>query len=170
MADPEVAIIVNLTIPKAHVEVGLKALQAGKHVYSEKPLGVTFAEGKRLVETAKSLKSARRLGARYLSRRRASDGRGLIDQGVIGQPIAARLSSCARGTSDGIPILTSTTRAGGGPMLVMGPYYITDLVNLFGPVEKVPALPPRCETTRKSAASRAGAKRSPCMCRRMLRG
>ena len=52
LADPRVEIIVNLTIPRAHVEVGLRALAAGKHVYSEKPLGVTFAEGRKLAEAA----------------------------------------------------------------------------------------------------------------------
>src|SRR5690606_32579165 len=53
-ADPEIEIILNLTIPKAHVEVGLRAIAAGKHVYSEKPLGIEFAEGKKLVEAARA--------------------------------------------------------------------------------------------------------------------
>src|SRR4051812_9242062 len=52
--DPEVEIILNLTIPKAHVEVGLRAIEAGKHVYSEKPLGIEFAQGKKLIEAAKA--------------------------------------------------------------------------------------------------------------------
>lgn len=54
LADPKVEIIVNLTIPKAHVAVGLQALEAGKHAYSEKPLGINFAEGKRLADAAKA--------------------------------------------------------------------------------------------------------------------
>ena len=62
LADPSVDIIVNLTIPRAHVAVGLKAIAAGKHVYSEKPIGVNFAEGKKLVAAAKkrACASARR--------------------------------------------------------------------------------------------------------------
>src|SRR5206468_5087340 len=54
LADPDIEIVLNLTIPKAHVEVGLRAIEAGKHVHSEKPLGVTVAEAKRLVEAAKA--------------------------------------------------------------------------------------------------------------------
>ena len=54
LADPAIEIVVNLTVPKAHVEVGLMALEAGKHVYSEKPLGVLFEDGKRLIERARA--------------------------------------------------------------------------------------------------------------------
>ena len=54
LADPEIEIILNLTVPKAHVEVGLRALEAGKHVHSEKPLGVTVAEARTLVEAAQA--------------------------------------------------------------------------------------------------------------------
>src|SRR5271169_1989124 len=52
LADPAIEVVLNLTVPKAHVEVGLKAIAAGKHVHSEKPLGVTLAEARRLVEAA----------------------------------------------------------------------------------------------------------------------
>lgn len=148
-SDPEVAIIVNLTIPKAHVEVGLKALQAGKHVYSEKPLGVTFAEGKRLVETAKSLNL--RVGSApdtFLGGAHQT-ARGLIDQGVIGQPIGGTAYFMCPGHERWHPNPDFYYEAGGGPMLDMGPYYITDLVNLFGPVEKVAGFATKVRDTRK---------------------
>ena len=74
LADPSVEIVLNLTVPKAHVEVGLKAIAAGKHVHSEKPLGVTVAEARKLMEAAADKRLARRLRARHVPRRRASDG------------------------------------------------------------------------------------------------
>ena len=52
LADPEIKLVVNLTVPRAHVEVGLQVLEAGKHVYSEKPLGVSFEEGQKLIQLA----------------------------------------------------------------------------------------------------------------------
>jgi predicted dehydrogenase len=70
LADPTVEIVVNLTIPRAHVDVGLRALEAGKHVYGEKPLGITFAEGKKLVDAARA--KGLRVGARHLPGRRPS--------------------------------------------------------------------------------------------------
>ncbi len=76
LADPRVEIVVNLTIPRAHVEVGLQAIAAGKHVYGEKPLGVNFAEGKRLADAAQGRRAAARLGARHLPRRRPPAGAG----------------------------------------------------------------------------------------------
>src|SRR5918998_2321620 len=88
LADPEIEIVVNLTVPKAHVEVGLRALAAGKHVYSEKPLGIRFDDGKRLVD------AARQAGLRVGSAPDTFLGgahqtcRRLIDEGAIGQPVA----------------------------------------------------------------------------------
>ena len=72
LADPAVEIVLNLTVPKAHVEVGLKAIAAGKHVHSEKPLGVTVAEARRLIEAGGGQGAAARLRARHVSRRRAT--------------------------------------------------------------------------------------------------
>ena len=86
-ADPEIRIILNLTVPKAHVAVGLKALNAGKHVYSEKPLGVTFAEGKHLSNVARAM--GLRIGSApdtFLGGAHQT-ARALIDDGAIGQPI-----------------------------------------------------------------------------------
>ena len=74
LADSAIEVILNLTVPKAHVEVGLKAIAAGKHVHSEKPLGVTLAEARKLVDAAAAKEPAARIGARHFSRRFASDG------------------------------------------------------------------------------------------------
>lgn len=139
LADPSVEIIVNLTIPKAHVEVALRALDAGKHTYSEKPLGINFAEGKRLVEAAKS-KNLRIgsapdtfLGGAHQTARR------LVDEGVLGIAVGGTATFMCPGHERWHPNPAFYYEVGGGPMLDMGPYYITDLVNMLGPVEKVSA-------------------------------
>ncbi len=147
LTDPEIEIIVNLTIPKAHVEVGLRALDAGKHTYSEKPLGINFAEGKRLAEAAKAKKL--RIGAApdtFLGGGHQT-ARTLIDQGVLGTPVGGTATFMCPGHERWHPNPAFYYEVGGGPMLDMGPYYITDLVNLFGPVAKVAgfAFSPRTE-------------------------
>lgn len=136
-ADPGIEIILNLTIPKAHVEVGLRAIAAGKHVYSEKPLGVVFAEGKKLVEAAKA-KNLRVgsapdtfLGGSHQTARR------IVDEGKLGQAVGGSAYFMCPGHERWHPNPAFYYEAGGGPMLDMGPYYITDLVNLLGPVARV---------------------------------
>jgi len=137
LADPKVEIIVNLTIPKAHVAVALQALDAGKHTYSEKPLGINFAEGKKLAETAKA--KGLRIGAApdtFLGGGHQS-ARELIDRGVIGLPVGGTATFMCPGHERWHPNPAFYYEVGGGPMLDMGPYYITDLVNLLGPVSQV---------------------------------
>ncbi|WP_029074808.1 Gfo/Idh/MocA family protein [Kaistia adipata] len=137
LADPAIEIIVNLTIPKAHVEVGLKAVAAGKHVHSEKPLGISTTEARRLVAAAKEkgvrLGSAPDTffgGAHQTSRK-------LVDEGAIGTPIAGTAFFMCPGHERWHPNPGFYYLDGGGPMLDMGPYYVTDLVNLLGPVARV---------------------------------
>jgi len=137
LADPKVEIIVNLTIPKAHVAVALQALDAGKHTYSEKPLGINFAEGKKLADTAKA--KGLRIGAApdtFLGGGHQS-ARELIDRGVIGLPVGGTATFMCPGHERWHPNPAFYYEVGGGPMLDMGPYYITDLVNLLGPVSQV---------------------------------
>lgn len=147
LADPKVEIIVNLTIPKAHVAVGLQALDAGKHAYSEKPLGINFAEGKKLAEAANA--KGLRIGAApdtFLGGGHQT-ARALIDQGVIGQAVGGTATFMCPGHERWHPNPAFYYEVGGGPMLDMGPYYITDLVNLLGPVAQVAgfAITPRKE-------------------------
>jgi predicted dehydrogenase len=140
LADPKVEIIVNLTIPRAHVEVGLRALDAGKHVYSEKPLGVTFAEGRKLAEAAAA--KGLRIGAApdtFLGGGHQK-ARGMIDSGEVGSIVAGTAFMGVPGHERWHPDPAFYYDVGGGPMLDMGPYYITDLVNLLGPVARVQAM------------------------------
>ena len=140
LADDAIELAINLTPPLAHAKVSSAALAAGKHVYSEKPLGVTLAEARDLVAQARS--SGRRVGC-------APDtflggghqlARELLDQGAIGRPIAGTARVMTRGMEIWHPNPAFFFKRGGGPVLDVGPYYITALVNLLGPVEAVAAM------------------------------
>ena len=140
LADPKVEIVVNLTIPRAHVDVGLRALAAGKHVYGEKPLGVTFAEGKRLAEAAAA--AGLRIGSApdtFLGGGH-QQARELIDSGEVGTVVGGTAFMGGPGHEHWHPDPAFYYDVGGGPVLDMGPYYITDLVNLLGPVARVQAM------------------------------
>ncbi len=135
--DPEIQIVVNLTIPKAHTEVNLKALEAGKNVYVEKPLAVKRTDGQR------ALTAAGELGLRLGCAPDTFLGGGiqtcrkLIDDGVIGEPVAATAFMTCHGHESWHPDPEFYYHVGGGPMLDMGPYYLTALVNLISPVRRV---------------------------------
>ena len=140
LADPAIEIVVNLTIPKAHVEVGLAAVAAAKHVHSEKPLGIDVAEGRRLVDAAK--RKGVRLGAApdtFLGGAHQTC-RKLIDEGRIGTPVAGTAYFMGPGHERWHPNPAFYYAVGGGPVLDMAPYYITALVNLLGPVKRVAAI------------------------------
>ena len=136
-ADKEVDIILNLTRPYEHFEVTKAALLAGKHVYSEKPLGACFEEGKALVALAEEKQLLLGgapdtfLGSGIQTCRR------LIDDGFIGDPIGAAAFMICHGHETWHPDPEFYYKYGGGPMLDMGPYYITALVNLIGGVSGV---------------------------------
>jgi len=135
--DPEIEIVVNLTVPKAHGEVALAALEAGKSVYNEKPLALSREEGKKMLQLAKE-KGLRVgcapdtfLGAGIQTCRR------LIDEGEIGEPVAAFAAMICHGHESWHPSPEFYYEVGGGPMFDMGPYYLTALAVLMGPVKRV---------------------------------
>lgn len=137
LADPAIEIVVNLTIPKAHASISIQALKAGKHVYLEKPLAITLEEGREM------LKTAREQGLRLACAPETFLGAGiqtcreLIEEGMIGEPIAATAFMLGRGHEHWHPDPEFYYKAGGGPMFDMGPYYLTALVNLIGPIRQV---------------------------------
>jgi predicted dehydrogenase len=148
LASPEIQLIVNLTIPRAHVEVGLRALAAGKHVYSEKPLGITYAEGRKLLDAAN--KAGLRIGSApdtFLGGAH-QQARAVVDSGALGQLIGGTGFFMCPGHESWHPDPAFYYDVGGGPVLDMGPYYITDLVNLLGPVARVSAMASRLRTQR----------------------
>ncbi len=137
ISDPEIQIVINLTIPAAHAEVGLAAISAGKSVYNEKPLAVSREDGRRMVELAKE-KDVLIGGApdTFLGGG-IQTCRKLIDDGAIGEPVAASAFMMGHGHESWHPDPDFYYQAGGGPMFDMGPYYLTALTNLIGPVRRV---------------------------------
>ena len=136
-ADPQVDIVLNITRPYEHFDVSMAAIAAGKHVYTEKPLGATFEEGKK-IKVAATAKGVRLGGApdTFLGAG-IQTCRKLIDDGYIGQPVGATAFMTCRGHESWHPDPAFYYQFGGGPMMDMGPYYVTALVNLLGPVKSV---------------------------------
>ncbi len=137
ITDPDVDAIVNLTIPAAHAEVALQAIAAGKPVYTEKPLAATVAEAAAVVQAAEEAgiplgcAPDTVLGTGIQTARRA------LDDGLIGTPIAATATMVTPGHERWHPDPDFYYLPGGGPLLDMGPYYVTSLVTLLGPVRRV---------------------------------
>ncbi|MBE2214158.1 MAG: Gfo/Idh/MocA family oxidoreductase [Opitutaceae bacterium] len=139
LADPEIDLVINLTVPQAHAPVCRAALEAGKHAYAEKPLALTRADAADLLALAQA--RGLRLGC-------APDtflGAGLqtsrlaVDEGMIGEPVAAVAFCCGHGHESWHPSPQFYYQRGGGPLFDMGPYYLTALVNLLGPARRVSA-------------------------------
>ncbi len=136
-ADPEIDIVLNLTRPYQHYAVSKAALEAGKHVYSEKPLGADLEEGMELVRIAaeKGLIIGGApdtfMGAGIQTCRK------LIDDGIIGTPFGGRFVLACHGMEMWHPDPDFYYQRGGGPLFDMGPYYITAMINLLGGVKQV---------------------------------
>jgi predicted dehydrogenase len=137
LADPEIEIVINLTIPIAHAEVALAALEAGKCVYNEKPLAITREDGLKMLDLAKS-KGLLVGGApdTFLGGG-LQTCRKLIADGAIGEPVAVSAFMLCHGHESWHPDPEFYYKVGGGPMFDMGPYYITALVSLIGPIRRV---------------------------------
>ncbi|MDR1108136.1 MAG: Gfo/Idh/MocA family oxidoreductase, partial [Spirochaetaceae bacterium] len=135
--DPGVDIVLNITQPQVHHEVAMKAVNAGKHVYNEKPLCAAYEEAAGLLQRA-GAKNVRVGGApdTFLGAG-IQTCRKLIDQGWIGRPVAASAFMLCHGHEHWHPAPEFYYKQGGGPMFDMGPYYLTALVNLLGPVARV---------------------------------
>ncbi len=139
LTDPEVEVVLNLTIPKVHAEISLATVEAGKHAYAEKPFAVERSGGKAVL--ARAAEQGLRVGC-------APDTflggglqtcRKLIDDGWIGRPIGGMAFMLSRGPEGWHPDPEFFYKPGAGPMFDMGPYYLTALVNLLGPVKRVAA-------------------------------
>ncbi len=137
LKDPDIDIILNLTIPKAHAEVNLAALKAGKHVYCEKPFSLTKREGAKVLAEAKKRKRWVGCAPDTVLGGGIQTCRKLIDDGAIGKPIAAAANMVCHGHESWHPSPEFYYQAGGGPLFDMGPYYLTSLVTLLGPAKSV---------------------------------
>ena len=139
LADPEISIVINLTVPQAHAAVGQQVLAAGKHVYLEKPLAADLSDARALLATAAA--QGLRVGCApdtfFGAAHQAC--RAAIDAGRIGTPIAGAVAVLSHGMEAWHPNPGFFFQPGGGPVHDMGPYYITQLVSLLGPVVRVSA-------------------------------
>ena len=140
IADPEIELVLNLTIPKAHAPVGIAALDAGKCVHTEKPLAVTREDGKRMVDLAKEKGVLLGAAPDTFMGAGLQTCRKLIDDGWIGEPVAATAFMQCHGHEHWHPDPDFFYQPGGGPMFDMGPYYLTALISLMGPVKRVAGL------------------------------
>lgn len=137
LADPEIDLVINLTIPKAHAEICIQALKSGKHVYVEKPLAVTNEDAREILDVAKET------GLLIGSAPDTFLGAGiqtalhLIENGEIGVPIGASAFMISRGHEHWHPDPSFYYEKGGGPMFDMGPYYLTALIALLGPIKRL---------------------------------
>lgn len=137
LADPDIQLVVNLTPPGSHFDIARKALEAGKHIYNEKPLSLTREDGRRLMELAAS-KNLRIGGAPdTFMGSSLQTCRKVIDSGIIGVPVAASAFMLCHGHESWHPNPGFFYEAGGGPLFDMGPYYLTALVSLIGPIRRV---------------------------------
>ena len=140
LQDPDIEVVLNLTIPAAHAEISVAALEQGKHVYSEKPLAISREDGRRILDTAASrgllvgCAPDTFLGSALQTCRR------LMDEGAIGKPVAASAFMMIPGHESWHPDPDFYYQPGGGPMFDMGPYYLTALISLIGPVRRVTGL------------------------------
>lgn len=148
LARDDIEIVVNLTIPAVHVEVGLQILAAGKHVWSEKPIALDRESGRELLDAA---------AARGLRVACAPDtflGAGLqtafrtLAAGTVGTPLTAMAFAQSAGPESWHPNPAFLFDTGAGPLFDMGPYYLTALAHVFGPVSRVSATQSRAKATR----------------------
>lgn len=137
LARKDIDIVVNLTVPDAHFAVSMQALEAGKHVYSEKPLAISAADGRRLVDAAARRGRQIAVAPDTVLGPGHRIARQMIDDGKVGRIVAGTASFMSRGMEHWHPQPSFYFKPGGGPVLDMGPYYVTALVQLIGPVKRV---------------------------------
>ncbi|WP_104086338.1 Gfo/Idh/MocA family protein [Arthrobacter sp. GMC3] len=137
MDDDEVDLVLNLTIPAAHAQIALAAIAAGKHVYGEKPLAATSTEAAAVLAAAAAAGVIVGCAPDTVLGTGTQTARRAIDDGLIGKPISATATMMCPGHERWHPNPDFYYVPGGGPLLDMGPYYVSALVTLLGPVKSV---------------------------------
>lgn len=157
LARDDVELVVNITAPDAHAEVAHQAIGAGKHVWNEKPLATTRAEGYALVEHAESVGVEIGAAPDTVLGPGIQTARRWIERGDIGRPLTASVVMQYSGPHHWHPNPAFLYQTGAGPLLDTGPYYVTALIHIFGPVRRVVALGAKAEQRRTiGAGPRAG--------------
>ena len=156
LKDEEIDLILNLTVPQSHYSVSKKVLMSGKHVYSEKPLATYFAKGQELVRLAKKKKLYLGNAPDTFLGGGGQKARELIDSNLIGEIKLGNAIFAFPGVESFHPKPESWYKKEGGPVIDMGPYFFTTLVNLLGPAKQVQG---RTLTAFKKRMYGAGAKK-----------
>ncbi|MGR3500910.1 Gfo/Idh/MocA family protein [Pseudaestuariivita sp.] len=137
LADPEIDAILNLTIPAAHARISLAALEAGKHVYSEKPFVTELSDGRRILDLARSKGLCVGCAPDTFFGGRWQTVRKLLDQNAIGAPTGVAAFVPTHGVERHHPNPDFYYAKGGGPLLDLGPYYLAAMVFCLGPIARV---------------------------------
>ncbi|MGO4858662.1 Gfo/Idh/MocA family protein [Arthrobacter sp. 2MCAF14] len=137
LAADDVELVLNLTIPAAHAPIALRAIAAGKSVYGEKPLAATTAEARQVLDAAREAGVVVGCAPDTVLGTGIQTARKAIDDGLIGAPISATATMVTPGHERWHPHPDFYYQPGGGPLLDMGPYYVSALVTLLGPVVSV---------------------------------
>ena len=161
LADPEIQIIINLTVPKAHAQVSLAVIDAGKSVQSEKPLAITREDGQKILAAAKAKSVLVGCAPDTFLGGGQQTCRKLIDDGTIGRPVAAVAFMTGHGPERWHPNPDFFYQVGGGPMFDMGPYYLTALINLLGPAKRITASAQMSFAERVAGPDRVNGRRIP---------
>mgnify|MGYP001160649665 FL=1 len=140
LANKDVDVVINLTIPDAHYGVTKRILEAGKHAYSEKPLVLTLDQGVTLRDLAKAKGLAVGCAPDTFLGGAHQQARAALDEGRVGEITAGSAAVLNHGMEHWHPNPDFFFLPGAGPMLDLGPYYVADLINFLGPVKRVGAL------------------------------
>ena len=137
LADSEIELIINLTTPDVHAEIGLAALRAGKSIYNEKPLAITREDGRLLLQEAEKRGLLVGCAPDTFLGGGLQTCRQILDSGEIGAPVAAQAFMLIQGPEAWHPNPGFLYEVGAGPLFDVGPYYLTALLSLLGPIERV---------------------------------
>jgi predicted dehydrogenase len=140
LADPDIELVVNLTNPASHFEISAAALRAGKHLWSEKPLGMDRTEAAELLRLADALGLRIGCAPDTVLGSGLQTARKLVDDGLVGEPLAASVCFMSPGPESWHPDPVFLFQPGAGPLYDVGVYYVTALVCLLGPVRRVTAM------------------------------
>jgi predicted dehydrogenase len=160
-AADDVDLVLNLTIPLAHAEVALAAIAAGKHVYGEKPLAADTSAARSVLDAARDAGVLVGCAPDTVLGTGVQTARASLDAGEIGRPVAATAFMTTAGHERWHPAPEFYYQPGGGPLLDMGPYYLTALVTLLGPVRRVAGMSATPRDTRVVGSGPRAGQRFP---------
>lgn len=153
LKDAEIEIVLNLTTPDAHTEINKMALSAGKHVFCEKPLALSLSDAEEVIGLARQKGLMLGCAPETFMGAGLQTCRKVLDDGWIGKPIAATANMTSFGPETWHASPEFYYKKGAGPMLDMGPYYVTALVSLLGPVTRTACFTDAGRTRRKIYSS-----------------